>query len=151
MYSDHENIRRCVQAADMVIGAVLIAGARAPTLVSGDLVAEMEPGSVVVDVAVDQGGCIETCRPTTHDDPSYIEHGVVHYCVANMPGAVAQTSTFALSAVTLPYALSLVQQGIREACGNDPELAKGLNTLDGDCTHAAVAHSLDLPYVAPRI
>ncbi len=151
MYSDHENIQRSVERADLVIGAVLIAGARAPTLVDRDLLARMEPGSVVVDVAVDQGGCIETCRPTTHDNPTYVEEGVVHYCVANMPGAVAQTSTFALSSVTLPYALALAEQGVRAACEKDATLARGLNTLDGTCTHEAVASSLDLPYAAAQL
>ncbi len=151
LYSDHENIARYCERADLVIGAVLIAGSRAPTLVDRALLSRMEPGSVVVDVAVDQGGCIETCRPTTHDNPTYVEEGVVHYCVANMPGAVSQTSTFALSTVTAPYAVALAEQGVRGACGRDPVLAKGLNTLDGDCTHAAVAESLGLPYKAPRL
>ena len=151
LYSDSENIERCCERADLVIGAVLIAGARAPTLVDRALLRRMEPGSVVVDVAVDQGGCIETCRPTTHDNPTYVEEGVVHYCVANMPGAVAQTSTYALSTVTGPYAVALAEQGVRRACAADHALAKGLNTLDGDCTHAAVADSLGLPYVAPRL
>lgn len=151
LYSDHENIQRCCERADLVIGAVLIAGRRAPTLVDRALLRKMEPGSVVVDVAVDQGGCIETCRPTTHDSPTYVEEGVVHYCVANMPGAVAQTSTFALSTVTAPYAIAFAELGVRAACARDPELARGLNTLDGDVTHAGVAESLGLPFVAARL
>ncbi len=151
LYSDPDNIAGCVSRADLVIGAVLTAGARAPTLVTRALLREMEPGSVVVDVAVDQGGCIETCRPTTHDDPTFVEEGVLHYCVANMPGAVAHTSTFALATATTPYAVRLAEQGVRAASRADPDLARGLNTLDGACTHRAVAESLGLPYEAPRL
>jgi alanine dehydrogenase len=111
----------------------------------------MDPGSVVVDVAVDQGGCIETVHPTTHDNPTYTVDGVVHYCVANMPGAVAQTSTFALNNETTRYAIAIAEQGLRKACAADPYLALGLNTLDGTVCHPAVAESLGYTYQAPRL
>lgn len=150
MYSDPENIAQLVRQADAVIGAVLVAGARAPTLVSRQLVSEMEPGSVIVDVAVDQGGCIETVRPTTHAAPTFVEEGVVHYCVANMPGAVARTSTFALNNVTRPYAVALAEQGVKRACANDPALRLGLNTWRGHCTHRAVAESLGFTFIDPE-
>lgn len=151
LYSDVENIARLVPRADLVIGAVLVTGARAPRLVTREMIAQMEPGSVVVDVAVDQGGCIETARPTTHDDPTYVVDGVVHYCVANMPGAVAHTSTFALNNATTPYALRIAELGVRAACAADAALARGLNTLDGVCTHQAVAESLGLEYAPPKL
>lgn len=151
LYSDAENIAHVVERADLVIGAVLVAGARAPTLVPRSLVARMEPGSVIVDVAVDQGGCIETCRPTTHEDPTYVDEGVVHYCVTNMPGAVARTSTYALNNVTRPYALAIAEKGVRRACAEDPALALGLNTLNGQVTHPAVAESLGYKYVRPEL
>jgi alanine dehydrogenase len=147
LYSDTDTIARLVPRADLLIGAVLVTGARAPTLVSRELIGRMEAGSVVVDVAVDQGGCIETVHPTTHDDPTYVVDGVLHYCVANMPGAVAHTSTFALNNVTSPYGLRIAQMGLREACAADPALARGLNTLGGYCTHKAVAESLNLEFV----
>ncbi len=148
IYSDEESITRLVRQADAVIGAVLVAGARAPTLVSRQLVSEMSPGSVIVDVAVDQGGCIETVRPTTHEAPTYVVDGVVHYCVANMPGAVARTSTFALHNVTRRYALPLANLGVEAACRADAVLAGGLNTWRGKVTHQAVGESLGLPYTA---
>lgn len=151
LYSDSENIARLAPTMDLIIGAVLVTGARAPQLILRDHIEAMEPGSVVVDVAVDQGGCIETCRPTTHDDPTYLVDDVVHYCVANMPGAVAHTSTFALNNVTIPYAVTIAEKGLRRACGEDPALALGLNTLDGTCTHSAVAESLGYKYEQPRI
>jgi alanine dehydrogenase len=146
IYSDPEQVAKYVREADLVIGGVLIPGAKAPKLVSEKLIGQMTEGSVVVDVAVDQGGCIETCRPTTHDDPTYTVHGVVHYCVANMPGAVSHTSTFALTNATLGYALSLAGKGVVEAIRQDPALALGVNTWGGHCTYRAVADALDLEY-----
>jgi alanine dehydrogenase len=144
--SDTAQIERAVTEADLVVGAVLIAGARAPKLVTEALVAQMSEGAVVVDVAVDQGGCIETCHPTTHDEPTYIKHGVVHYCVANMPGAVAQTSTFALTNATTPFALKIADMGLVEAVSRHLPLELGLNTYDGKVTHRAVAESLGQTY-----
>ena len=133
-----------VRGADVVIGAVLVAGAKAPKIVTREMVASMRPGSVVVDVAVDQGGCIETSRPTTHSDPTYVEEGVVHYCVANIPGAVARTSTLALTSVTLPYLVKIADEGIKGAARVDQALAKGLSTLRGNLVSEPVAeaHSL---------
>jgi len=151
LYSDSENIARLVPQCDLLIGAVLVTGARAPTLVTRDLISKMEPGSVVVDVAVDQGGCIETVHATTHDNPTYTVDGVVHYCVANMPGAVAQTSTFALNNETTRYAIAIAEQGLRKACAGDAALTLGLNTLDGTVCHPAVAESLGYTYHAPRL
>jgi alanine dehydrogenase len=146
VYSDPAQIAKYVREADLVIGGVLIPGAKAPRLVSEKLVSEMQEGSVVVDVAVDQGGCIETCHPTTHDNPTYILHGVVHYCVANMPGAVAQTSTFALNNATIGFGLKLADHGIVEATRRDRALAQGVNTFNGHCTYKAVAESHDFPF-----
>jgi alanine dehydrogenase len=146
LYSDPHNIEDQVKHADLVIGAVLVAGARAPRLVTEAMIAQMEPGSVIVDVAVDQGGCVETCRPTTHDKPTYLVHDVVHYCVANMPGAVARTSTFALCNATIGYARILADQGIKAAAKADPALARGINTMDGQCPHDAVAGALGVPH-----
>jgi alanine dehydrogenase len=146
VYSDQDQIAKYVREADLVIGGVLIPGAKAPKLVSEKLVSQMQEGSVVVDVAVDQGGCIETCRPTTHDHPTYTVHGVVHYCVANMPGAVAQTSTFALTNTTIRYAVKLADRGVVEAAKSDRALALGVNTFAGHCTYQAVAEALALPY-----
>lgn len=151
LYSDQENIDEMLPLADLVIGAVLVAGARAPQLVRREHVAAMDPGTVIVDVAVDQGGCIETAKPTTHDDPTYLVDGVVHYCVANMPGAVAHTSTFALNNTTRGYCLALAEKGVAQACAADPALRLGLNTWKGDCTHPAVAASLGHAYVVPRL
>ena len=147
LFSDFANIDACVVDSDLVVGAVLIAGARAPHLVKEELVARMLPGSVIVDVAVDQGGCVETCIPTNHDNPTYIKHDVIHYCVANMPGAVARTSTFALTNATIPYALQLANRGLEPALRADPALALGLNTYKGCCVHKAVAESLGYEYV----
>ena len=151
IFSDSDNLARLLPVADLVIGAVLVAGARAPRLIKRADLSRMEPGTVVVDVAVDQGGCIETARPTTHDDPTYVVDGVVHYCVANMPGAVAQTSTFALNNVTRSYALALADAGVEHACGADPALRLGLNTWRGLCTHPAVAESLGYAYGMPAL
>ncbi len=147
LYSDPLQIEESVMRADLVIGAVLVAGARAPRLVTEELIKKMEPGSVIVDVAVDQGGCIETCRPTTHDDPTYIVHGVIHYCVANMPGAVARTSTFALNNATLAYGVKIADQGIVAAAAADRYLARGINTYKGKITHKAVAAAVNTDFV----
>jgi alanine dehydrogenase len=145
LYSTMENIEREVAAADLVIGAVLVPGAAAPKLVSRSLVRAMRPGTVVVDISIDQGGCFETSRPTTHDAPTYIEEGVVHYCVTNMPAAVARTSTVALNNATLPFVLALADRGWRQAMRDDPHLRNGLNICRGRITHPAVAHDLALP------
>ena len=135
-----------VRGADVVIGAVLVAGAKAPKIVTRDMVASMRDGSVIVDVAVDQGGCVETSRPTTHSDPTYVEEGVVHYCVANIPGAVARTSTLALTSVTLPYLVEIADHGVEGAASSDPVLAKGLSTLRGNLVSEPVAEAHDLPH-----
>lgn len=148
LYSNPATIAERTAWADLVIGAVLVAGARTPTLVTRQHLEGMADGSVVVDVAVDQGGCIETCRPTTHDDPTFVEEGVVHYCVANMPGAVANTSTFALTNVTLKYAADIARRGVVAAVKADPALALGVNTWDGACTYEAVAKGVGVDYVA---
>lgn len=138
---------RAVERADLLIGAVLIPGARAPKIVTEDMVKAMDAGSVIVDVAVDQGGSIETIdRVTTHSDPTYTKHGVVHYAVANIPGAVPRTSTHALANVTIPYARLIADLGFEEAVGRNPALAKGVNTYRGAVTHEAVAESQSLPY-----
>ncbi len=137
-----------VRGADVVIGAVLVAGAKAPKIVTREMVASMRPGSVVVDVAVDQGGCIETSRPTTHSDPTYVEEGVVHYCVANIPGAVARTSTLALTSVTLPYLVKIADEGVEGAARTDQALARGLSTLRGNLVSEPVAEAHDLPHEA---
>jgi len=145
--SNSYNIAEAVKKADLLIGAVLIPGARAPKLVTEEMVKSMKPGSVIVDVAIDQGGSIATIdRVTTHQDPVYVKHGVVHYAVANMPGAVPRTSTFALTNVTLPYALALANKGWERAVREDRALALGVNVLDGKVTYKAVADSLGLPY-----
>jgi alanine dehydrogenase len=143
--SDYE-IERAVWDADLVIGAVLVPGAKAPTLTSNELVAKMKPGSVLVDIAVDQGGCFEDSRPTTHAEPTYRVHDSIFYCVANMPGAVPHTSTYALTNVTMPYAVQIANRGWREALRNDDALALGLNTHDGIITCAPVAQAHGLAY-----
>ena len=145
LFSTMENIEREVAAADLVIGAVLIPGATAPKLVSRQLVRAMKPGAVIVDISIDQGGCFETSRPTTHAEPTYLAEGVVHYCVTNMPGAVAHTSTVALNNATLPFALAIANGGWRRAMVKDPHLRAGLNICLGRVTHPAVARDLDLP------
>jgi alanine dehydrogenase len=139
--SNAYEIERAVLDADMVIGAVLVPGAKAPTLVTNELVSRMKPGSVLVDISIDQGGCFEASRPTTHDDPTYKVHESVFYCVANMPGAVPHTSTYALTNVTLPYAVELANRGWRDACVADPALALGLNTHAGHVTYGPVAEA----------
>ncbi len=147
-FSSSANVARLIQEADMVIGAVLIPGASAPKLISKSQLSSMKPGSVLVDVAIDQGGCFETSRATTHADPIYEVDGVVHYCVANMPGAVARTSTEALGNSTLPYMLELANKGWKRACSENPHLANGLNVHDGKVTYQAVADALGLPCVS---
>jgi alanine dehydrogenase len=138
-----------VAEADVVIGAVLVPGAKAPKLVSRDMIAAMRPGSVVVDIAIDQGGCFETSRPTTHSDPTYVEEGVIHYCVANIPGAVARTSTLALTSATLPYLVRVARDGVVGAAQADPALRLGLSTLGGDLVNRPVAEAHQLPYTDP--
>jgi alanine dehydrogenase len=149
LFSTMENIEREVVAADLVIGAVLIPGAAAPKLVSRELVRAMRPGTVVVDISIDQGGCFETSRPTTHAAPTYVEEGVVHYCVTNMPGAVARTSTVALNNATLPFVLAIAGGGARRALSDDLHLRNGLNICRGSVTHPAVARDLGLPFTSP--
>ena len=143
--SNRGTVERCIAEADLVIGAVLVAGGRAPVVITEPMVATMKPGAVIVDVAIDQGGCVETSRETTHHDPTYVEHGVVHYCVGNMPGAVPATSTHALTNATLPYLVDVAVHGATEACRRDPALAPGLNTEGGQVVNAVVAEALGLP------
>lgn len=145
LHSNRANINQAVFNADAVIGSVLIAGARAPKLVTREMLADMRSGAVIVDVAVDQGGCVETTHPTTHDNPTFVIDGVVHYGVANMPGAVPRTSSFALSNATLPYILKLADNGLQDALRGDDGLKKGLNIYDGGVTYPAVADAFDLP------
>src|ERR1700674_3026179 len=145
LFSTVENIEKEVAVADLVIGAVLVPGSAAPKLVSRELVRAMRPGSVIVDIAIDQGGCCETSRPTTHAAPTYVEEGVVHYCVTNMPGAVARTSAVALNNATLPFVLAIADRGWRRALSEDPHLRNGLNAGRGLLTHPAGAHDLALP------
>ncbi|HEX4445465.1 MAG TPA: alanine dehydrogenase [Polyangiaceae bacterium] len=150
LYSNPTNIEEMVARADLLIGAVLVTGAAAPKLVTEQLVAKMTPGSVIVDVAVDQGGCIDTCRPTTHDLPTYEVHGVVHYCVPNMPGAVPQTSTWALTNVTIPYAVKIADLGVAQAARADAAVLKGINTAGGHVTYEPVARAHRLEYAPAR-
>ncbi len=147
LYSNAENIETMLERADLVIGAVLVPGAKAPQLVTEELIGRMERGSVVVDVAVDQGGCIATCRPTTHDHPTYVVHGVVHYCVANMPGAVSHTSTWALTNTTIGYAVAIANKGILAAAKADRAVKLGLNTYGGHVTYGPVAHAHKLEHL----
>jgi alanine dehydrogenase len=139
-------IEESLKGADLVIGAILIPGALAPKLITREMLHEMKEGSVFVDVAIDQGGCAETSRPTTHDEPVYVVEGVIHYCVANMPGAVPITSTRALTNVTLPYVEAIADHGTAEAIRDDPELARGVNVLGGRVTYEAVAEAHNLDY-----
>jgi alanine dehydrogenase len=150
VFSTHDAIERHVTSADLVVGGVLIPGASAPKLVSAELVRKMKRGSVIVDVAIDQGGCFETSHPTTHADPTYIVDGVIHYCVANMPGGVPRTSTFALNNATLPFVLALADKGYRRALAEDPHLCNGLNVAFGEVTCKPVADALGHRYVDPR-
>lgn len=147
VFSVPQAIETLCRRADVIIGAVLVPGAKAPKLISAETVKAMKPGAVIVDVSIDQGGCAETSRPTTHSHPTYVVDGVVHYCVTNMPGAVARTSTFALSSATSPFVLALAEKGLRLALEDDPHLADGLNIHNGMVTHRAVAGALNLPYV----
>ncbi len=147
VYSTRASIADLATKADLVIGAVLLPGAAAPKLITRAMLSTMRPGAVIVDVAIDQGGCCETSRPTTHSDPTYVVDGIVHYCVANMPGAVARTSTFALNHSTLPFALALADKGWRKALADDPYLRAGLNVHDGKVTCKPVASAHGLPYV----
>jgi alanine dehydrogenase len=146
LMSNYDNIASSVINSHLVVGSVLIPGARAPRLVPRDLVKAMEAGAVIVDVAIDQGGCFETSRPTTHRNPTYVTEEVIHYCVPNMPGAVARTSTYALTNVTLPYALKLANQGLQKAVSSDSHLAQGVNIYKGHVTHQKVAQALRLQY-----
>lgn len=146
LYATQDAIERAVKEADLIIGGVLVPGGSAPKLISRDQLKDLRSGAVLVDVSIDQGGCFESSRPTTHAEPTYIEDGIVHYCVANMPGAVSRTSAFALNNATLPRALALADKGWCQAMADDPHLMNGLNVQAGKITHKAVAESLDLPY-----
>jgi alanine dehydrogenase len=146
MMSNEYNIREQIKQADLIVGAVLIPGAKAPHLITKDMLKDMKKGAVLVDVAVDQGGCIETCKPTTHENPTYIIDDVVHYCVANMPGAVPYTSTLALTNATLPYAIQLADKGWKKAAQENADLVPGLNVIQGDIVYKAVAEAFNMPY-----
>jgi alanine dehydrogenase len=146
LVSNEYAIRQLLPEVDLIVGAVLIPGAKAPRLITRDMLKHMRPGTVLVDVAVDQGGCIETCTPTTHENPTYVIDGVVHYCVANMPGAVPHTSTLALTNATLPYAVKLANYGWVNACRDNDDLRRGLNIIRGDVVYPAVAEAFNLPY-----
>lgn len=146
MMSNEYNIREMIKHADLIVGAVLIPGAKAPHLITRDMLKDMKKGTVLVDVAVDQGGCIETCKPTTHENPTYVIDDVVHYCVANMPGAVPYTSTLALTNATIPYAIQLADKGWKKAAQDNRELALGLNVIHGEIVYKAVADAFDMPY-----
>lgn len=150
MVSNESVLRDLVRTQDLIVGAVLIPGAKAPKLITRDMLKTMQPGTVLVDVAVDQGGCIETCKPTTHENPTYVIDDVVHYCVANMPGAVPFTSTLALTNATLPYAIRLANNGWKKACQDSSELRKGLNIIQGKVVYKAVADAFNLPYTDVR-
>lgn len=146
-YSNEYNIREIIKTADLVVGGVLIPGAKAPKLITRDMLSSMQPGSVLADVAIDQGGCFETSKPTTHAEPTYVVDGVIHYCVANMPGAVPYTSTLALTNATLPYAIELAGKGWKQACNDNNELKKGLNVVNGKVVYEGVAEAFNLPYI----
>jgi len=149
VFSTRDAVEKHCTTADLVVGGVLIPGAAAPKLVTAEIVKRMKPGSVIVDVAIDQGGCCETSRPTTHDEPTYVVDNVIHYCVANMPGAVPRTSAFALNNATLPFVLALANKGWKRALLEDRHLLAGLNVHEGRITHGEVARALRLPYVEP--
>jgi alanine dehydrogenase len=151
LYSSEHNIRQQLPTVDIVVGSVLVPGDKTPHLITKEMLRLMEPGTVLVDVAIDQGGCFETSRPTTHSDPVYIEDGIVHYCVANIPGAVPNTSTLALTNATLRYAIALADKGWQQACKDDTALAKGLNIVEGKVVFKAVADVFNLPYEPYRI
>ena len=144
--SSEYNIRELLPSHDLIVGAVLIPGAKAPHLITKDMLKLMRPGTVLVDVAVDQGGCIETCKPTTHENPTYIIDDILHYCVANMPGAVPYTSTLALTNATLPYAIQLANKGWKKACSDNQELKLGLNIIHGDIVYKGVSEAFNLPF-----
>lgn len=146
LVSNEYTIRELIKDADLIVGGVLVPGAKAPKLITRDMLKEMRPGTVLVDVAVDQGGCIETCTPTTHENPTFIIDDVVHYCVANMPGAVPYTSTLALTNATLPYAIKLAKEGWKKACQDNEDLRLGLNVVKGEVVYKAVAEAFNLPY-----
>ena len=148
LMSNHLNIEECLRHADVVVGAVLISGAKAPRIVTREMLKLLKPGSVIVDVAVDQGGCVETTRPTTHSDPVYEVNGIIHYCVTNMPGAYGRTATFALTNVTLPYVLEIAEKGWKGAGQENPEIAKGFNVVNGNVTYPAVAEAHGMESVA---
>jgi alanine dehydrogenase len=148
-YSSMLDLEDAVKQADLVIGAVLVPGAKAPKLVTNSTVAHMKSGAILVDIAIDQGGCFEDSRPTTHDDPTFAVHETLFYCVANMPGAVPRTSTYALTNATMPYVLKLADKDWKDACRADPALAKGLSTHGGELLSEQVAADLDLPYADP--
>ena len=150
LMSNAYNIKKAIKEADLVVGAVLLPGAKAPKLVTRKMLKDMKPGAVIVDVAVDQGGCIETCSPTTHENPTFVIDGVVHYCVANMPGGVPVTSTLALNNATLPYALQLANKGWIKACSENNELKLGLNVVQGKITYKGVAEAFKMNYVSPE-
>ena len=150
IFSTRDALSHILRRADLVIGAVLVPGAAAPKLVTREMVASMKPASVIVDIAIDQGGCFETSRPTSHSAPTYVEQGVTHYCVTNMPGAVARTSTFALNNATLPFALALADKGWRKAIADDPHLRNGLNVHAGKVTCRPVAEALGLAFTPPE-
>jgi alanine dehydrogenase len=149
VYSTNAAVEEAVREADVVVGAVLIAGAAAPKLITRPMLKTMRQGSVLVDISIDQGGCFETSKPTTHSEPTFIVDGIIHYCVANMPGAVARTSAFALNNATLPFTLALANKGYRQALIDDPHLANGLNVFDGAIAHEAVAKDLGKPFRRP--
>ena len=149
LYSNEAHLMELLPTVDLLIGAVLVPGAKAPKLINREMLRRMRPGSVLVDIAIDQGGCAETSRPTTHDNPVFVEEGVTHYCVANMPGAYARTATQALTNVTYRYIEMLADNGLAEACQKQPALAGGLNVMKGKVTHKAVAEAHGIPYTAP--
>ncbi|HEX8902258.1 alanine dehydrogenase [Vitreimonas sp.] len=149
VYSTSAAIAEAIKEADVVVGAVLVAGAAAPKLITRDMLKTMRPGSVLVDISIDQGGCFETSKPTTHSEPTFVVDGIVHYCVANMPGAVSRTSAFALNNATLPFTLALANKGYKKALQDDPHLANGLNVYEGAITHEAVARDLGKAFKRP--
>jgi alanine dehydrogenase len=146
MIADNYNIRVVIAYADLVIGAVLVPGGKAPNVITRDMLKLMRPGAVIVDVAIDQGGCVESSHPTTHHEPIYLEAEIVHYAVTNMPGAVPRTATRALTANTLPYVMALADKGWKKAAADDLSLAKGINLIEGRITHKRVADAFNLPY-----
>ena len=150
LYSNKHNIQSILSNTDLLIGAVLIVGTKAPKLITKNMLKLMSPGSVIVDVAVDQGGCVETCKPTTHKNPTYNINGIVHYCVSNMPGSVPYTSTIALTNITLPYILNIANNGLKRALSSDNTLLNGLNILDGKITHKGVSDTFKLNYTNPK-